>query len=141
MGAWISPDGRIHSTGPHGHFAFIVGRAAEFGLKPEEVRGLGVKDHQPTIDHALARGWVRVMGTRPNLGIQFAVLDGNTIVAVKSFLQKAKVDLSEKILFEESASGRSWYEAAAWIMTDEAAKFARNVRKKSRTALWKRSVT
>ena len=138
MGYWISKDGDIYNTGAHGHFGFVKGHPAKFGMTKKEAEGLGAEDHQPTIDHALTRGWIRVMGTRPNLGAQFAVLDQNTIFALKTFFQKTKMDPSEKVLFEEVATGASWYEPSAWIMTDEALKVARNPKKRPRIALSKR---
>lgn len=134
MGYWISRDGDLYDTGAHGHFAFIVANPDKFGLSPKEVEGT-VREHQPIIDHALGRGWIRVRGSRPNLGIEFAVLDGNTIFNLKDFFHKSKMDPVEKVMFEEAATGGSWYKPAAWIMTDEALAVARNPKRKPKMHL------
>jgi hypothetical protein len=134
MGFWINRDGETWNTGQHGHFNFIVANPKKFGLTEGEVSG-SVREHQPLIDHALGEGWIRVRGESPNLGIEFAVLSGNAIFNIKTFLKKYGVDPSERIMFEEAATGGSWYEPAAWVLSDEALKVARNPKRKPKMHL------
>lgn len=135
MGWWVSPDGKAFNTGAHGHFEFIVTKPGLFGLKKKEVSGLTLADHRPTIDIGISKGWVRVRGSLPDVDFEVAVLDQKSVFLIKRFMQKARVDPLRKFMIEEAATGAVWYEPAAWVLTDEALKFARNPKRKPRLSI------
>ena len=131
MGYWLSPEGKAYPNPDH--YQFILSHPALFRMKKKDLRG-GVADRQPTIDLAIAGNWIRVRGTRPHLSFEFAVLDQRTIWNVKEFLIRQKIDPTERILFEEAATGASWYEPASWVLEDTALMVARNPKRKRRLA-------
>lgn len=129
MGWWINPEGKSISTE---HFSYIIDHPKTFGYTKAEAKSWGVADRQPTIDSVKSQGWVRVVGTRPHLAVEFWLLTPHTIWQIKEFFKKVKMDPAERVLFEETASTHSWYEPAAWILGDMALAVARNPKGKKR---------
>lgn len=130
MGYWISPDAEVKSISDH--FSYLVDHPHIIGATKREARKWGVAQRRPVIEAALERGWVRVLGSRPNLGIEFWVLTQSVIWQIKEFFRLAKMDPDEQVLFEETTTGDGRYKPARWILEDEALAAARNPRRKGR---------
>jgi hypothetical protein len=128
MGWWIKPDGSYRKIPDH--FEHIRAHPAEFGAKKSAAEKWTIADRQTVIDSALSKGWVRVRGTRPNLSMEFWELTGDTIANIRGFLAAERIAADEKIMFEAGATGKNWYEPAAWILEERALAVAANPRRR-----------
>jgi hypothetical protein len=130
MGFWIRPDGMTYEIPDH--YNFLLANAKLFGFNPKEAKAWTLADRSDVIKEATRHGWIRVRGKRPHLSMEFWRPDGNTLHNIKEFLIKQGIDPNEQILFEENAGEGSWYQAAEWVLSDEALVLAGGKKAKSK---------
>jgi len=97
-GFWVSPKGKIISTGPNSHIDLVISNPILFGIKKEYINtehekyGERVGQEGDARDNILTKvledGWIRIRARRNFISVQVWDFSGNTVKNLEAFAKE-----------------------------------------------------